>query len=102
MTYNFKEMVLCIPSTDRGLTAPPASHVLRWNAWSSWRRASPLPRVHLVRSAGCIAPQSQRRDALMPTPRQQGVDGAAKKTGTPSWHLGQAAEPRLCAGYGAL
>jgi hypothetical protein len=44
-----------------------------------------LPRVHLVRYAGCLAPHSKLRAAIIPTPRQQGVDGAEKKTGTPSW-----------------
>ena len=33
----------------------------------------PLPRVHLVRYAGCLAPHSQLRGAIIPTPRQQGV-----------------------------
>src|SRR2546426_1453473 len=45
----------------------------------------PLPRVHLVRYAGCLAPHSQLREAIIPTPRQQGVDGEEAKTGTPSW-----------------
>src|SRR6266852_3686912 len=35
----------------------------------------PLPRVHLVRSAGYLAPHSQLREAILPTPRQQDVDG---------------------------
>ena len=46
----------------------------------------PLPRVHLVRAAGCLAPHSQRRGAIISTPRQQGVGGAEAKTGTPSWN----------------
>jgi hypothetical protein len=46
----------------------------------------PLPRVHLVRSAGCLAPHSTLRDAIVHTPRQQGVDGEETKTGTPYWH----------------
>src|SRR5262245_39034629 len=46
----------------------------------------PLPRAHLVRYAGCLAPHSTLRAALIPTPRQQGVDGEQTKTGTPSWH----------------
>ena len=46
----------------------------------------PLPRVHLVRYAGCLAPHSKLRDAIIPTPRQQGVDGEEAKTGTPYWH----------------
>jgi hypothetical protein len=45
----------------------------------------PLPRVHLVRYAGCLAPHSTLREAIIPTPRQQGVDGEKAKTGTPSW-----------------
>ena len=45
----------------------------------------PLPRIHLVRYAGCLAPHSQLREAIIPTPRQQGVDGEEAKTGTPSW-----------------
>ena len=34
----------------------------------------PLPRVHLVRYGGCLAPHSHLRGAIIPTPRQQGVD----------------------------
>ena len=45
----------------------------------------PLPRVHLVRYAGCLAPHSQLRGAIMPTPRQQGGDGGEANTGTPRW-----------------
>ena len=46
----------------------------------------PLPRVHLVRYAGCLAPHSKLRAAITPTPRQQGVNGDETKTGTPYWH----------------
>jgi hypothetical protein len=46
----------------------------------------PLPRAHLVRYAGCLAPPSTLRAALSPTPRQQGVDGEESQTGTPYWH----------------
>jgi hypothetical protein len=45
----------------------------------------PLPRAHLVRYAGCLAPPSQLRAAIIPTPRQQGVEGDATKTGPPYW-----------------
>ena len=45
----------------------------------------PLPRVHLVRYAGWLAPHSQLRGAIIPTPRQQGGDGEEAKTGTPVW-----------------
>lgn len=58
---------------------------------SPWERLEqlaarvPLPRVHLGRYPGCLAPHSQGRGAILPTPRQQGVDGDEAKTGTPSW-----------------
>jgi len=45
----------------------------------------PLPRVHLVRYGGCLAPHSHLRGAIRPTPRQQGLDGEETKTGTPYW-----------------
>jgi hypothetical protein len=34
----------------------------------------PLPHVHLVRYGGCLAPHSHLRAAILPTPRQQGLD----------------------------
>jgi hypothetical protein len=46
----------------------------------------PLPRVHLVRYAGCLAPHSKLRDAIIPTPRQQGVNGDETKTRTSYWN----------------
>jgi hypothetical protein len=45
----------------------------------------PLPRVHLVRSGGCLAPHSHLRGASRPTPRQQGLDGAEAQPRTPYW-----------------
>jgi hypothetical protein len=45
----------------------------------------PLPRVHLVRYAECLAPHSKLREVIIPTPRQQGVDGDEAKTGAASW-----------------
>src|SRR5262245_36952222 len=45
----------------------------------------PLPRVHLVRYRGCLAPPRHLREALLPTPRQQGVEAAATDTGAPRW-----------------
>ena len=41
----------------------------------------PLPRVHLVRYGGCLAPHSHLRGAIIPTPRQQGVDEEATDPG---------------------
>ena len=45
----------------------------------------PLPRVHLVRSGGCLAPHSHLRGAIIPTPRQQGVDEPEASTESPRW-----------------
>src|SRR5262245_22325652 len=45
----------------------------------------PLPHVHLVRYGGCLAPHSHLRESVIPTPRQQGVDGAETQRGTPYW-----------------
>jgi hypothetical protein len=45
----------------------------------------PLPRVHLVRYAGCLAPHSKLRDAIIPTPRQQGVDDSEPSSAAPHW-----------------
>jgi Putative transposase/Transposase zinc-binding domain len=45
----------------------------------------PLPRVHLVRYGGCLAPHSRLREAILPTPRQQGLDGEETHPGTPYW-----------------
>jgi hypothetical protein len=45
----------------------------------------PLPRVHLVRYDGCLAPHSHLRGAIIPTPRQQGVDEEETAMGSPRW-----------------
>jgi hypothetical protein len=45
----------------------------------------PRPRVPLVRSGGCLAPHSHLRGAIIPTPRQQGVDEEETDTGSPRW-----------------
>src|SRR5213594_4394658 len=45
----------------------------------------PLAYVHLVRYSGCLAPHSALREAIIPTPRQQGVDGEETQRGTPYW-----------------
>jgi len=45
----------------------------------------PLPHVHLVRYSGCLAPHSHLRGSVIPTPRQQGLDGEEVHTGTPYW-----------------
>jgi hypothetical protein len=45
----------------------------------------PLPHVHLVRYGGCLAPHSHLRGSVIPTPRQQGMEGEAARTGIPYW-----------------
>jgi hypothetical protein len=45
----------------------------------------PLPRLHLVRYGGILAPHSKLRAAIIPTSRQQGAEGDETKTGTPYW-----------------
>jgi hypothetical protein len=45
----------------------------------------PLPRMHLVRSGGCLAPHSHLREAIIPTPRQQGMTDEAPDAESPRW-----------------
>src|SRR6266566_5053617 len=45
----------------------------------------PLPRVHLVRYGGCLAPHSHLRGAILPTPRQQGLDTPEAYPASPRW-----------------
>jgi hypothetical protein len=45
----------------------------------------PLPYVHLVRYGGCLAPHSHLRGAILPTPRQQGLDGPEACPTSPHW-----------------
>ena len=45
----------------------------------------PLPRVHLVRYGGCLAPHSHLRESVIPTPRQPGLDEPEACPGSPRW-----------------
>jgi hypothetical protein len=45
----------------------------------------PLPRMHLVRYGGCLAPHSKLRAAIIPTPRQQGVEEPESRRASPNW-----------------
>lgn len=45
----------------------------------------PLPRQHQVRYGGCLAPHSNLRAAIIPTPRQQGVDESKGASAAPNW-----------------
>ncbi len=46
----------------------------------------PLPHVHLVRYGGCLAPHSHLRGAILPTPRQQGLDEPEACPTSPRWN----------------
>ena len=45
----------------------------------------PLPRLHLVRYGSCLAPHSTLRVAVIPTPRQQGVEEPEGRRPSPNW-----------------
>jgi len=45
----------------------------------------PLPRIHLVRYGGCLAPHSRLRGAITPTPRQQGGEEPEASNAAPRW-----------------
>src|SRR2546428_4466131 len=45
----------------------------------------PLPRVHLVRYGGCLAPHTSLRSALTPTPHHQSGDEEGTGTRAPPW-----------------
>src|SRR5262249_33883957 len=45
----------------------------------------PLPHVHLGRYGGCLAPHSHLRGAILPTPRQQGLDEPEACPISPCW-----------------
>jgi len=45
----------------------------------------PLPRGHLVRYGGCLAPHSKLRRTVIPTPRQQGVEKPEACLEAPHW-----------------
>jgi Putative transposase len=45
----------------------------------------PLPRQHQVRYGGCLAPHSHLRAAIIPTPRQQGLEAPDDRSPSPNW-----------------
>ena len=55
----------------------------------------PLPRVHLVRYAGCLAPHSTLRDADYSHPAPAGCRRRGNEDGTPVLELGKAAWSRV-------
>ncbi len=72
--------------------APHCANVV----WPDLAALGPLPRVHLVRYGGGLAPHSSRRGAITPTPRQQGVEGDDATTGSPRWSWARLLK-RVCA-----
>ena len=59
--------------------APRASGSHPWNCLEKLAALVPLPRVHLVRYGGCLAPHSPLRAAIIPTPRQQGMEESRQR-----------------------
>jgi hypothetical protein len=45
----------------------------------------PLPRLHLVRYGGCLAPHRQLRGSITPPPRQQGMDAPEARSALLRW-----------------
>ena len=62
----------------------------------------PLPHVHLVRYGGCLAPHSHLRGAIIPTPRQQGVDEPEASPTSPRWSWARLLQRVFAPGHGAL
>jgi len=65
---------------------------MRFSPWELLEKLAalvPLPRMHLVRYGGCLAPHSHLRGTIIPTPRQQGLDEEATDTGSPHWSWAQ-------------
>ena len=56
----------------------------------------PRPHVHLVRYGGCLAPHSHLREAILPTPRQQGLDAPEVCPTSPRWSWARRRQ-RVCA-----
>ena len=67
------------PDGTTGITLSPLELLEKLAALVS------LPRVHLVRYGGCLAPQSKLRGVIIPTPRQQGLEEPDASTPSPHW-----------------
>src|SRR5262245_57007782 len=96
LAFSCKKRGFC-PSCAGRRMAQTAAHlverVLPWVPTGQWVVSVPVPlrywmaapRMHLVRYGGCLAPHSHLRGAIIPTPRQQGVDEEATDTVSPRW-----------------
>jgi hypothetical protein len=62
-----------------GITLAP------WERLEKLAARVPLPRMHLGRSGGCLAPPSQRRGALTPPPRQHGMAAPEARSASLRW-----------------
>jgi hypothetical protein len=54
--------------------------------WEQLAALVPLPRIHLVRSGGCLAPHGSGRRAIIPTLRQPGIDEPEASPASPGWN----------------
>src|SRR5216683_1905125 len=70
---------------SRGLTARPASHCHLSHCSKSWRHSCRCHGSTWSAYGGCLAPHSLRRGAIIPTLRQQGVDGRHTTTASSPW-----------------
>src|SRR5262249_20309914 len=62
----------------------------------------PLPRAHLVRYGGCLAPHSKLRAVIIWTPAPAGCGQRGNEDWNPCLELGKATRPCLRFGYGDL
>jgi hypothetical protein len=62
-----------------GITLAP------WELLEKLAALGPLPRMHLMRSGGCLAPHSQLRRLITPTPRPHGVEAPPAGSASPRW-----------------
>src|SRR5262249_41755758 len=62
----------------------------------------PLPRVHLVRYAGCLAPHSTLRDAIVPAAAPTGCGRRGNEDGNTLLEVDAAAGTGIWPGYGHM
>ena len=67
----------CCNSRAPGATAPRISRCRRWNSCSAWPRWCRVPRLHLIRFHGVLAPHAGLRAAIVPGPPHKPGDDAA-------------------------
>ena len=73
-----------IPSPTRGRTGPRACAFRPWNSWRSWPRSCPC-HASIWCAMGAVWLHSSLRGAIIPTPRQQGMEDEETDTASPRW-----------------